>query len=100
MCTGESSANTTSFARQGQLAPKIAVTAVSRLFTSLCDMFASSTLNGTAATIILAATVALRSKHPGIVCVFFGAFLPSLMRCCSNGPVPLRGTIRTPTPNC
>ena len=52
----------------------------SRLPASLLDMSASLTPNITAATIITVATVAFRSKPPGMVRVFFGAFLASAIR--------------------
>ena len=80
-----SSVNTISFALQGLLSPQMApMMADSRLLASFWDMSASSTPNSAAAIItviiINAATVALRSKPPEIVRVFFNAFLASPMR--------------------
>ena len=70
----------------------------SKLLTSLGVTSASSTPNSIAATIITAATVAFLSKPPRIVLVFRRAAFPSFMRLYSSGPVPRRGTVRTPTP--
>ena len=101
LCPGSSKANNTSFALHGLLGPQIAVMiADSKLLTSLGATSASSTPNSVAATIITAATVAFLSKPPGIVLVFRRAAFPSFVRLCSSGPVPHRGSVRTPTPRC
>ena len=101
LCPGSSRANTTSFALHGLLGSRIAVIiADSKLLKSLGATSASSTPNSVAATIITAATVAFLSKRTGIFPVFRRAAFPSFMRLCSSGPVPCRGTVRTPTPGC
>ena len=86
LCPCCSRANTTSLALHSVLGPQIGVKmAVSMVVMSLCAMSLSLTPNKAVVTIMIATTVAFQLNLPGIVRVFFTAFLPLVMCCFSTG---------------